>query len=297
MSMSIRRLAYGLGAEVLGVNPAGEISDVTLAQLIKAWEDHQVLVFRGVQWSLGQQVAFSRRFGELELHPLKYLRNPDFPEVFEVTNRMIDGKPSETGEVGRMWHSDGAYTVRPPTASFLHCHQIPESGGTTWFCNMYLAYERLSETMRKIVDVLEVVNDLFGSGRTTAFISGRDAGKAGEEKAVNPPVIQPMVRVHPGTGRKALFLNPAATRRVLGMNEDESDALLKLLFQQCTKPEFVYCHYWRPHDLVMWDNRCTNHLAPKDYDGSQVRQMFRTTLVGAPHGRYLAEPAGIAVAA
>ncbi len=132
MFMSIRRLAYGLGAEVLGVDPAGEVGAATLAQLVKAWEDHQVLVFRGVEWSLGQQVAFSRRFGELELHPLKYLRNPDCPEVFEVINRLVDGKPSATGEVGRMWHSDGAYTVKPPTASHLHCRQIPDSGGTTW---------------------------------------------------------------------------------------------------------------------------------------------------------------------
>ena len=288
-TLSIRRLSHAVGASIKGVDFLRPLAQATVEAILDAWHEHLVLVFPDARLTLEQHVAFTRHFGRLELHPLESLRHPEFPEVFEVTNRMIEGKPSETGEVGRIWHSDGAYTVRPPTASLLHCRALPRAGGTTWFNNMYLAYESLSAGMQRLVNSLEVVNDLLGDGAPTPFVAKRDAGTSARDKAALPEVVQPMVRVHPATGRRALYLNPVVTRRVMDMTVGESRGLLQYLFQHSVKPEFVYCHYWQVDDLVMWDNRCAMHLAPGDYPPSEVRQMYRTTLMGEPHGRYLHE--------
>ena len=290
--MHIARLSNALGADVSGIDLASPLDERTRNGILQAWAEHGVLLFRNADITLAQQVAFSRQFGELELHPLVSLRHPQVPEIFEVTNRMVDGRPSETAEVGRVWHSDGAYTVRPPTGSLLLCRMIPGAGGSTWFNNMALAYDALSPLMQRMIDRLEVVNDLFDRGPVTNFVAQRDAERAAADRKAVPPVVQPIVRVHPVTGRKALYLNPAVTRCILGLTSEEGKGLLRFLFQHCVKPEFVYCHRWQVHDLVMWDNRCAMHLAPADYAPSEVRQMFRTTLAGEPHGRYLqGEPA------
>lgn len=285
--MKIKRLAWAVGAEVTGLDLSRPLPAPTVEALREAWWAHQVLVFRDADITLAQQVSFSRYFGELELHPLASFRHPEVPEVIEVTNRKIEGRPSETAEIGRIWHSDGAYTVRPPTASLLRCRQIPTAGGTTWFNNMVLAYESLSPVMRRCIDGLEVVNDLFGQGVGTTFVNKRDPYQMAADKKAVPAVVQPIVRVHPVTGRKALYLNPAVTRGILGMTPEEGEGLLRFLFEHSVKPEFVYCHRWQVHDMVMWDNRCAMHLAPADYDVAEIRQMFRTTLTGEPHGRLL----------
>jgi taurine dioxygenase len=284
MAIKIRPLAYALGAEVTGVDGSKPLSNATVKEIREAWLQHQVLVFPDQHIDIAQHISFSKHFGELELHPVMHMRHSIYPEIFEVTNRPVDGKPSETGEIGRMWHSDGAFTVRPPTGSLLHCRARPSVGGDTWFTNMYLAYERLSDPLRQVVDRLEVVNDLMG----TDFARGRDPAKITEELKVNPPVIQPMVRTHPETGRKALYLNEAVTRFIYGMTTEESEGLLKYLFKHSVRAEFTYRHVWKLHDIVMWDNRCTMHLAPKDYESSQIRHMCRTTLLGDPTGRDLA---------
>jgi len=286
-SLTVRRLAHGLGAEVRGIDFTRPLAPATVEAVLRAWWQHNVLVFPDAAISLAEQVAFTRHFGELELHPLKALRHPVHPEIFEITNRMVEGRPSETAEVGRIWHSDGAFTVRPPTASLLRCLALPAAGGTTWFTNMAMAYDALSVGMKRLVDSLEVVNDLMGPGAPTPFVAKRESGQSAKERVDLPEVVQPMVRVHSDTGRKALYLNPVVTRRILDMSAEESQSILQYLFKHSVRPEFVYCHYWSVGDMVMWDNRCSMHLAPADYDPADVRQMVRTTLMGEPHGRYL----------
>lgn len=286
-AFQVRPLAGALGAEIHGLDLSVPLSPEVVQALKVAWYEYLVLVFPGAAIDLAQHVRFSRYFGELELHPLETFRHADQPEVIEVTNRQIAGKPSETAEIGRVWHSDGAYTDRPPTGSLLHCRQIPSAGGNTWFNNMVLAYETLSPGMQRLVDGLEVINDLFTPGTGTVFVQQRDAAQAERDRRATPTVVQPMVRLHPETRRKALYLNPAVTRCIVDMTPEESQPLLNYLFQHSVKPEFVYCHRWRVHDLVMWDNRCAMHLAPADYDKSEIRQMYRTTLRGDPHGRHL----------
>lgn len=275
MKLQISRLAFGLGAEVTGVDASQPVADETIAAIRQAWLEHLVLVFPGQDIDLEQHIAFSRRFGALEAHPAKQYRHKDHPEIFEVTNRIVDGRKSLTAEVGRKWHSDGAFTVRPPTGSLLHCRQLPSVGGDTWFANMYAAYEKLSPTLKKVVDGLSVVNDL---GSYTAV------RQLDDHVHDNPPVVQPMVRIHAETGRRALYLNETVTRQIHGMTREESAGLLQYLFAHSVRPEFTYRHRWRRHDLVLWDNRCAMHLAAGDFDPGEVRQMYRTTLEGAPSG-------------
>lgn len=277
MTIEVRRLAYALGAEVRGVDPTRALPPGVVSQIRAAWLEHLVLVFPRMEMSIEQHVAFSRCFGEVELHPIPAARHPAHPEVMVVTNQPSeDGTPSVTAETGRQWHSDGAFTLRPPTGSLLHCRAIPEVGGDTWFTSMYMAYDTLSPTMQDIVGRLQVVNSLAKQTRT------RDPNQ--DVRKELPAVIQPMVRVHPETGRRALYLNETVTTHIHGMTAAESEGLLRFLFGHSVKAEFTYRHRWRPFDLVLWDNRCTMHLAPKDYAEGGVRTLCRTTLQGEPNG-------------
>lgn len=280
MKLQINKLAYGLGAEAIGLDARQPLTSGDVAALRRCWLEHIVLVFRDQDLTLAQQIAFSRHFGELEVQPQRHFQHPEYPEIFEVTNRIIDGRKSPSAEVGRDWHSDGAFTLRPPTGSLLRCEQLPDVGGDTWFNNMYLAFEALSAELKRLVRTLRVVNDLA----KVKGIHARGAGVVADHLRDNPPVVQPMVRVHPETGREALYLNETVTRRIDGMTDDESRGLLEYLFRHSVRPEFTYRHRWRRNDMAMWDNRCGMHLASGDYDKSQVRQMFRTTLRGEPLG-------------
>jgi taurine dioxygenase len=284
--MQVRRLAYALGAEITGIDLRKDLDDAAIAAIRATWLQHLVLVFPGQDLSAEAHIHFSRRFGEPELHALKNLQGSSHPEILEITNRVVDGRRSETAEVGRQWHSDGSATLRPSLGSLLYCRAMPEAGGNTWFSSMYAAYDALSEGMKHIVDRLETVQDLahFYAARG---IGTRDPRKVAEDIDDNPAVVQPLVTVHPETGRRALFINQSLTREILGMTPAESAGLLKHLYAHAVQPEFTYRHYWRVGDLVMWDNRCTQHLAPRDYDPNEVRHMCRTTLKGDAQGRYL----------
>lgn len=284
--MQVRRLAYALGAEVTGVDLRQAPERPLIEALRAAWLEHLVLVIPGQDLTAEDQIRFSRCFGELELHALKNLQGTAHPEILEVSNRIVDGKRSETAEVGRQWHSDGSATTRPSLGSLLYCRAIPDAGGSTWFASMYAAYDALSDGMKQMLDRLETVQEL-GYFYGSRGLGARDARKVAEDVKDNPPVVQPLVTAHPETGRKALFLNQSLTREIFGMTQAESAGILQYLYGHAVRPEFTFRHYWRVGDLVMWDNRCTQHLAPRDYEPDQVRHMCRTTLKGHPQGRYL----------
>jgi len=283
MGLQVNRLAFGLGAEVTGLDLSQHLSDADVAAIRKTWLENLVLVFPGQTLSMPAQVAFSARFGKLEIHPQKHYRHPEYPEIFEVSNRVINGKTSDSADAGRRWHSDGAFSLRPPTGSFLYCEKRPPVGGDTWFTNMYMAFDALSDTMKQVVSSLQVVNDL-GS---TIEMRLRDPMKVADHLKDNPPVVQPMVRVHPETGRKALYLGDKV-KRFDGMTEAESKPLIDYLNKHATRFEFLYRHQWRANDIVAWDNRCTMHLALGDFDETQRRHMERTTVLGTPSG-YIVE--------
>jgi len=276
MRIKIKKLAHALGAEIRGVTPTEKLDTQLVNEIRAVWVSNKVVVFPDMEMTLQQHIDFSKNFGDLEIHKLPSVRNKIHPEIMEVTNKVSDGKASVTANTGRQWHSDGAFTTQPPIGSLLHCRQLPDVGGDTWFTNMVMAYDTLSNEMKRLIAPLRVVNNLQKSKLRT-----RDPLQTDEEnRQLIPPVVQPMVRLHPETGLKALYLSETITTHIFGMSFEESDGLLKFLFDHSVQPSFTYRHRWRKWDLIMWDNRSTMHLAPADYDPQEIRHMSRTTLVG-----------------
>ena len=287
-SIQIRKRSHSLGAEVTGVDLAQPMSDEVFELINQAWHEHLLLLFRNQQLDYPQYIAFGSRFGELEryLHQSADYTHPQHPEIYFITNHDVNGKPSETREVGREWHTDQSYTARPLKATMLYCKEIPETGGDTMFTNMYRAYETLSPRLRAILDELEAVHDF--SLRLDNLQTYLDADKIAARRKKSPPVAHPVVRVHPDTGRKALFVSEAVTSHFVGMTREESHGLLEFLFAHCVRPELVYRHRWQADDVVIWDNRCTLHLALKDYEHTSPRHMVRMAVLGTPSGYVVA---------
>lgn len=285
MTFEIHKLSHALGAEVLGIDLRRPLSEAEFGALRDAWHEHLLLVFRNQELDYADYI----RFGELEkyLHSNKDYTHPDHPEIYFITNHEVNGKPSETRDIGREWHTDQSYTARPLKATMLYCKEIPETGGDTMFANMYLAYERLSPKLRAVLDDLEAVHD-FGLrlGNLATYL---DAEKISARRKKSPPVAHPVVRVHPDTGRRSLYVSEAVTSHFLGMTRDESGGLLEHLFRHSTRPEFTYRHRWHVNDVAIWDNRCTLHLALKDFEHTSPRHMVRMAVLGTPLGRVVGE--------
>ncbi|WP_454689146.1 TauD/TfdA dioxygenase family protein [Achromobacter aloeverae] len=279
MSFTVKRLSAGLGAEVLGLDLSRPLDADTVKALRAAWLEHLVLLFRGQRLGDEAFVAFSRHFGELHSHENYQgeLVHPTIKELLVVRSTLVPGK---VVRFGQQMHSDLSFTTRPAMGSVLHCRQLPDIGGDTIWSNMYMAYERLSEPIKRMIEPLYAVHDVthgdshFGDPEE---IRAADARR-------NPPVRQPVVRVHPETGRKALFVSEWMCTRIEGLSRMESDAILQMLFKHSVRPEFVFRQQWRVDDILIWDNRCTIHQALRDYDESQQRELIRTSLVGTPCG-------------
>ncbi len=200
--------------------------------------------------------------------------------MFLISNVKDKGKPIGAIRAGQYWHSDCSYMERPTLASLLHALQIPSYGGDTLFASTARAYDELSDTMKSFLGGLRAVHD-YTNAYDTFFAQFPDRPPLSEaEKAKVPPVEHPVVRTHPETGRKALFVNPGFTRRIVGMTDAESRAILDFLFAHATQPHLVYRHMWAPGDLVVWDNRATWHLAVADYDMDERRHLHRTSIAG-----------------
>ena len=286
--LQIRRLSHALGAEIIGVDISKPLKTDIVRALTDAWHQHLILLFRNQELTPEQHIAFTRHFGNVDSNDdSPSFRMPDYPNIMELTNRHADGKPAASGEVGRRWHSDLEHTLRPSKGSLLWCGEAPDVGGDTMFANMYLAYEALSDGMRLILDRLFAEHDV---AQVLHDYDRRTPALAAEFKKISPPVGHPVVRVHPDTNRKSLFVSDRV-RRFIGMSDEESAPLLRFLCDFSTRPQFVYRHQWRARDLVMWDNRCTMHLALGDYDRSQRRYMRRTGLQGEPSGYLVNLPA------
>lgn len=282
---TIRKRASALGAEVVGLDLRAELSEDTVRRLRAAWLEHIVLVFRGQDLSHEQHIAFSRRFGALDDHDsIPKFRHPDHPELLLVTNFENTGKRLA---VGRQWHSDLSTTTRPAMGSLLYCQEAPPAGGDTMFANMYRAWETLSPAFRSMLEGRFALHDMTVAKETR---TRRSAEELADIRRRNPPVLQPVARVHDETGRPALYVAEMTSMVLEGMTEEESAPILRFLYEHSVVPENVYRHRWQPGDLLMWDNRCAIHIALGDYGDHERRVMHRTTLLGAPSGR-LAEAA------
>ncbi len=240
--------------------------------------EHLVLVFRGQHLTPDEQIAFSRRFGDLSSHVYDQFLLPGHPEILQVSNKKnTDGSFAGLPQAGRRWHSDMSNIAEPSLGSLLYAKEIPPEGGDTLFNNMYLSYETLPAATKARIEGCQA-EYLLGSARKYNTEEERPSLTA-EQLASVPPVVHPAIRIHPETGRKALYINPSHTVRFLDMDADESDALIAELAEHSIQPDLIYRHKWQPDDLVFWDNRCCMHLAeppPPEYG----RHMHRTTVIG-----------------
>ena len=277
MTVELAPLSYSLGVEVRGLDLRRPVSDEDLAAIRTALLEHDgLLLLRDQHLTRGQHIAFSRCFGQLETHDAVPLdRDQTHPEVLLVDNLPRPGGQSYGKKIGSEWHSDLAPSLLPAGFSFLRAIRVPPVGGDTQFANMYAAFESLSPGMQTMLRTLSAV---FVRGR-----KGVTPEWEKENRRLNPPVAQPLVRVHPETDREALYIGESA-RAFEGMTPAESRPLLDFLIRHATQPHFDYRHRSQAGDLLVWDNRCTIHLALGDYDPAEVRQMERTTVKGHPSG-------------
>ena len=284
MDFQVRRISPSSGAEIIGIDLREPLGDNQFAAIRQAWNDADgLLVLRDQDISPEQHIAFSRRFGELskgeisEGSLLSQYYLPGHPEIYRVSNKKQDGVPLGREDAGTYWHSDGSWKPDPPMASLLHALEIPPYGGDTMFADLYRAHDTLSDRMKEILTPMHAVHSLAKAQETTSY--GKDlVGKS--DTVATKQARHPIIRTHPETGRKSLFVNRGFTDRIDSLARAESDALLEFLFAHSTRPEILYRHQWRLHDLVIWDNRCTMHYAVADYKQAGDRYMHRTTVRG-----------------
>ncbi|MEZ5550522.1 MAG: TauD/TfdA family dioxygenase [Pseudomonadales bacterium] len=253
----INRLAPALGAEIPGVRLA-HASDTDIKTIKELLLEHQVLFFPGQEITVDEHVELGRRFGPLEGHP--NLKNPftQHPELFELA--------ATQGGVADEWHTDITFRDQPALMSILHMVRCPQTGGDTMWASLYRAYDELSEPMQALCEGLTALHDALPHNRPDQM------------------AVHPVVRTHPETGRKALYVNEHFTRRIVEMNAYESDALLRHLTRWVSNPRFTVRYRWREHTIAMWDNRCTQHFVLNDFEGERVIQ--RVTVMGdRPEGQ------------
>jgi taurine dioxygenase len=271
-TLIVRRSSGALGAEIAGIDLSAEFDDTLLSEIRRVLLDHLVVFFRDQDLTAAQFLAFARRFGTVAEYPF-IAGLPDYPEVIEVKKL-----EHERVNFGGIWHSDTTYLEEPPMGSLLLAREVPQTGGDTLFANMYLAYETLSTGMRQLLERLSAV-----SSSAKADVSRtREDRVATSPKPASRTVYEahhPVVRTHPETGRKALYVNIAHTLRFTGMTEEESAPLLGFLFHQQVKPEFTCRFHWQRGSIAFWDNRAVQHNPINDYHG-QRRVMHRITIAG-----------------
>jgi len=284
MALSLQRTSAPLGAEMRGADLAQQLDERTFQEIVAAWREHEVIFFREQTITPDQHLAVSRRFGELEHHVRRECCRPGYPEIFVVSNVIENGKPIGSQDAGLFWHSDLCYKKEPSRGSLFYAREVPQENGMprgdTMFSSMTAAYEALPESMKKKLAGRLAINS-YAHGYYRDRNSGPRRRLTAEQMSKTPDVAHPVVRVHPETGRKCLFVNEGYTTRILDMDRKESDALLAELFAHVKKPEFVYRHKWQVGDFLIWDNCSTQHCAVPDYALPQRRLMERTTLTGA----------------
>ena len=270
-------LSGALGAEMPGVDLA-TIDDAGFDAVYRAFLDHQVLVFRDQDLDPAAYLAVARRFGS----PIPYPFATGIDDHPEVT--LIVKEAHQTSNFGGMWHADTTYKAEPPKATMLLCRETPPAGGDTLFACQYRAHDTLSPGLRAMLGGLSGVSSSAKNAsalRTTHLATGTMKGTGRDDTLT---ATHPAIRVHPETGRLALFVNRSHTTRFQGWTEEESADLLDYLFQHQVRPELTARVHWRPGTLVIWDNRSSQHCAINDYDGHR-REMWRITLAGdAPRG-------------
>jgi taurine dioxygenase len=271
-ALDIRPIAGAIGAELHGIDLSTELPAETIAAIRQALLDHLVIFFREQDLPPARFLALAKRFGTPIEYP--FLKGIDgFPEIIAVTKL-----EHERVNFGGVWHSDTTYLLEPPMGTLLVAREVPPVGGDTLFANQYLAYEALSDRMRAMLDRLTGVSN---SAKADVTRTREDRVKSAGTSLAREDLVaeHPVVRTHPETGRKALYVNTAHTQRFAGMTEEESAGLLQFLFRHQVRPEFTCRFRWQVGSLAFWDNRCAQHNPINDYHGYR-RVMQRITLAG-----------------
>jgi taurine dioxygenase len=267
-----------LGAELRGID-LRRLDAAGFAAIRRAWVDHQVLLFRGQAISDDQLIAFSRRFGDLDLAPIQEngRRFVDgHPEIYVVSNVVVDGVViGSLGAGESVWHTDMSYLEEPPQASILYALEIPSEGGDTSFCNMYAALAAMPDDLRRRVSGLRIKHD--GTYNSGGYL--RSGVAATDDPRISPGAVHPLICTHPESGRQMLYLGRRRNAYLVGLPLEESEALLDALWAHVEASEFSWTHRWRVGDLVLWDNRCTMHRRDP-FDANARRVMHRTQIKG-----------------
>jgi taurine dioxygenase len=271
--VQVRRLGPQIGAEILGVDVRA-LDDTSFAAIYRAWLDYNVVVVPAQTLEIDDFLRYSRRFGFVSPHPSKMTRHPDYPEItlLGVNKFGEDGALNMSiyrrGAEG--WHTDGAYDEEPFKATQLYALAVPSRGGDTLFASMYAAYDALPSSLKRRLEGRLGAFTYGGRRKATALLNAEDREWT--------PVFHPIVRIHPETGRKALYFDPGKILRIDGFDPDESDALIDELTGFMIQPEGEYRHAWRKGDIVIWDNRCSYHKAAGDYPPEEDRIHWRVSI-------------------
>ena len=278
--LSVERLQPALGARVRGVDMRNASADV-LKQVHDLWMEHLVLVFPDQHITDEQHVEFTRKLGEPEIFHQDIIRSKRVREIFRVSNvddddvlMPPDHPVARQVALAQFWHTDSSYLAVPCTGALLHGIEVSRTGGETQFTNMYMVYEQLPERLKQQIEGRKARHN-FGNLHSLTKLKEMTA----EEKAKVPAIWQPMVRVHPVTKRKSLYISPIYNDEIEGMDKASTKALIDELTAFAGQKQFVYAHRWETDDIVMWDNRCTMH-AVTPFDPRERRVMHRTTIVG-----------------
>lgn len=273
MSIDIHPLSPALGAQISGVDLSRDLTGEQRNAIEQALLDHQVLFFRDQPITPQQQARFAANFGDLHIHPI-YPNVPEQPEVLILDTAVTDVRDNA------IWHTDVTFLPTPALGAVLSAKQVPAYGGDTLWASGIAAFEALSRPMQMLLDGLTATHDFTRSFPLERFgNTAEDLARWEETRRKNPPLSHPVIRTHPVSGRKALFVNDGFTTRINELEAAESEAILKLLFAHGTRPEFTLRWRWQANDVAMWDNRVTQHYAVDDYR-PQRRVMHRATILG-----------------
>lgn len=273
-TIEVKPIAGALGAEVEGVDLSQDLTNEQFDDIHQAFLDHLVIFFRDQKLTPEKHKALGRRFGTLNVHP--YVKGIDgHPEIIRIVK-----EPEDKLNFGGGWHSDMTFLQEPALGSILYAKDVPPYGGDTLWANQYLAYESLSEGMKKMLEGLKAVHTAKAEyGREGNSAQKRKGMEVSQAEGDVPAFEHPVVRTHPETGRKGLYVNPAFTERFVGWTRRESRPLLDFLYEHCTQEPFTCRFRWTKNAIAFWDNRCTQHYALNDYHGHR-REMERVTING-----------------
>jgi taurine dioxygenase len=272
--IKLRPISGSLGSIIEGVDLSSPLDDETFGEIKQALLENLVIFFRDQKISPDQQIEFGKRFGELHIHPFI----PNLEGHKEIIQLKVASGAKETLRLANSWHEDLSYTYDPPLAAILRAVQVPSRGGDTMWVNLYKAYDTLSDKMKEIVEDLSAWHDVTKTYRRQELQREGGAAQYWSTFQKTPPALHPLVRTHPETGKKLLYISELTTTHIEGLHEPESDALLQMLFKHLDWKELHCRFYWENDSIAMWDNRCTAHYAVRDY--TEPREMHRVTVLG-----------------